>query len=806
MAVLVTFLQAWTIFFVLVKVLESLSGGLISSLLSRHSIKLHFCFISVHTTYFNTALETYSRRRKSLLTYWYTLGVFCGFLGAILSLCLLLSNLSLSLLDLLRPLPPDHPPPPRAFIPAHGLPGISSSSLPPPHHPRLHHALSLASPRAPAARVPFLHHARRPWFIPPAYWARLSPRDHAAGHAIALTSRMEAAPGRWRRPSRRFHAAGFYDFPPPPPRGGHHHRHHGPPPGGGRRRDPNRPPCKNRPPQTPWDPFHRGAQQALPAPALAGPETNVVFDGEGDTKDEVEEKDLIENGEKNSITITWRGRKPLSVAEEEKEEEGDEAQTSARFDAGGTNSTSGSSYAGPSSGTAHSQSQSSAASRNAFLTPLVPGVTVPAGDLWYMIGAVLIAAVVHELGHALAAGMQNAQVSGIGGFVALLLPGAYVQLGGIEDLSPWNQLKVYCAGAWHNLVSAILALVVVGWLPALMSGFYLCQEGAMVVAVPELSPLSGHVEPGDIIRRLGQFNVSDGGPSFRLAVSNLVLSNDSVGFCVPEDLYRNYSKSRSPCCQDEYLQNIDYGESLDHKCFRVEGIENRTSCLDPVAVSTQPTCRQTRECSGLAAPGNMGHVVSRSDEGMPIGGLRLDTVNRAAAPVSAGDGGEGDSSGTEEDAGDQAEKTSCFVPILPMQQQLVDVLVRSGRTGNLVHFFYEGYPQVLGQSVTVSSYVPRIWWIAPFPVTQVLASVDIPNMIERLVQYFSSISLALAILNMAPVFFLDGEMSSVLFVRIFAPKMPTTTAMRIKAIMVFSGTVLLVLNMIIALLEMEHDL
>lgn len=512
----------------------------------------------------------------------------------------------------------------------------------------------------------------------------------------------------------------------------------------------------------------------------------------------MDEKDLIENGEKNSITITWRGRKPLSVAleEEEEEETEDEAETSARFDTGSTNSTSSS------SNTAHSQSQSSAASRNAFLTPLVPGVTVPAGDLWYMIGAVLIAAVVHELGHALAAGMQNAQVSGIGGFVALLLPGAYVQLGGIEDLSPWNQLKVYCAGAWHNLVSAILALVLISWLPVLMSGFFLCQEGAMVVAVPELSPLSGHVEPGDIILQLGPFNVSDGGPSFRRAVSNLVLSNDSVGFCVPEDLYRKYSKSRSPCCQDEYLQNIDYGESLDHKCFRVEGIENRTSCLEPEAVSTQPTCRKTRECSRMAAPGSMGPVVARSDEGMPVGGLRLDTVNRAVSPVSA----EGDSSETEENAGGQAKKTSCFVPILPMEQQLVDVQVLAARTGQRVHFFYEGYPQILGQSVTVSSYVPRVWWTVPFPVIQVLASVDIPNMIERLLQYFSSISLALAILNMAPVFFLDGEMSCVLFVRLFAKKMPTTTAMRIRTIVVFSGTVLLVLNMIIALLEMDHDL
>lgn len=430
---------------------------------------------------------------------------------------------------------------------------------------------------------------------------------------------------------------------------------------------------------------------------------------------------------------------------------------------------------------------------------------MPAGDLWYMIAAVLLAAIVHELGHALAAGMQYAQVSGMGGFVALLLPGAYVKLGGIEDLSPFSQLKVYCAGPWHNLVSAILALVVVGWLPALMAVFYTCQEGAMVVAIPELSPLRGHVEPGDIIVRLGNFRVDDGGPSFRQAVSNLILSEDSVGFCVPEKLYRNHSNARSPCCQEVYLQNIEHSEKLEHKCFRVEGIDNRTACLDPVAVSVQPPCRRTHECTGEMNFAEKGHVLSRS-EAPQDGVAKLEYVNRAVAPASAEGSGESASTDDGENNGRKPEKNGCFLPVLPMQQQLVDVEVRVARTRKKIVFFYEGYPQILGQSVSVSSYIPRMWRFVPIQVTQLLASMDIPNMIERFLQYFSSISLALAILNMAPVLFLDGEMSSALFVRLVAPKLPNSTAFQIRSVVVSSGTALLAINMITALLDMRRDL
>lgn len=500
-----------------------------------------------------------------------------------------------------------------------------------------------------------------------------------------------------------------------------------------------------------------------------------------------EERDLLEHGEKSEITITWR--RPPSVA------------SRIPFVSRRLINVSAEEHPALPGGPLPHQN---AASRSSFLTPLVPGVTVPPGDLWYMIAAVLVAAVFHELGHALAAGMQNARVSGVGGFVALALPGAYVQLTGIEDLSVFAQLRVYCAGAWHNLVAALLALVAVGWLPLLMSGVYHTSSGALVVSVPELSALLGHVEPGDVILRLGRFDVSDGGPSFRRAVSNLILTNDTVGFCVSENMYRNYSRPRSTCCDDAVMQDLDTSAEMRDKCFRVQGIEKRKSCIDTAVVSTQPTCRFTLDCSGTGLARGPGGVPASPGHSHPgVSSVRMDAVSRAAAPVlpdiPAPNGVPPDPGGEQVDG----SKTSCFIPVLPRQQQLVDVRVKGARTGEIVHFFYQGYPEVLGQSVTVSSYVPRIWSMAPHSFIQVLALMDIPNMIERLLQYLSSISLALAILNMAPVFFLDGEVSSVLFVQLLAPRMSQGSSAIAKQIIVCTGSVLLVLNMLTSLLEVE---
>jgi hypothetical protein len=143
----------------------------------------------------------------------------------------------------------------------------------------------------------------------------------------------------------------------------------------------------------------------------------------------------------------------------------------------------------------------------------------------------------------------------------------------------------------------------------------------------------------------------------------------------------------------------------------------------------------------------------------------------------------------------------CFAVELPMQQKLIDVKVQSLDNGLVNHVFFQGHAHILGQSFSVSSYVFRWRNVFPRALVRAFAFWDFPNIIERQLQYAASISLALALLNMAPVFWLDGEASAILFVKLFMPSVDSIRLSKIKGTLLYIGTVLLALNILLALIE-----
>ena len=78
-------------------------------------------------------------------------------------------------------------------------------------------------------------------------------------------------------------------------------------------------------------------------------------------------------------------------------------------------------------------------------------------------------------------------MNGFGMFVFLIYPGAYVDLNS-EDLSkchPLKQLRIYCAGVWHNFILSLLACIFIFGLPLIMSPFY-ANNGAVVTYQSEV--------------------------------------------------------------------------------------------------------------------------------------------------------------------------------------------------------------------------------------------------------------------------------------------------------------------------------
>ncbi|KAJ1888375.1 hypothetical protein LPJ66_008613, partial [Kickxella alabastrina] len=86
-------------------------------------------------------------------------------------------------------------------------------------------------------------------------------------------------------------------------------------------------------------------------------------------------------------------------------------------------------------------------------------------------------------------------------------PGAFVDLAAdlLERLSVWEQLRVVCAGVWHNcILAAVVWAVVCSGLLGRMLGATVCKQaqGVAVVDVSVSSPLFGRLPLGSTVYRV----------------------------------------------------------------------------------------------------------------------------------------------------------------------------------------------------------------------------------------------------------------------------------------------------------------
>ena len=69
---------------------------------------------------------------------------------------------------------------------------------------------------------------------------------------------------------------------------------------------------------------------------------------------------------------------------------------------------------------------------------------------------------------------ERVQVHGFGVFIIGVYPGAFVDLNSdqLAALSPARQLRVYCAGVWHNFVLSLACVALLAAMPALVWPLY----------------------------------------------------------------------------------------------------------------------------------------------------------------------------------------------------------------------------------------------------------------------------------------------------------------------------------------------
>eukprot|EP00026_Physarum_polycephalum_P005879 Phypoly_transcript_05918.p1 GENE.Phypoly_transcript_05918~~Phypoly_transcript_05918.p1 ORF type:complete len:585 (+),score=99.29 Phypoly_transcript_05918:109-1863(+) len=331
---------------------------------------------------------------------------------------------------------------------------------------------------------------------------------------------------------------------------------------------------------------------------------------------------------------------------------------------------------------------------NGVLTPVIPGVNVPTSHMGYYVFALLAAGILHEFGHAFAAVSEKCKINAFGMFIMGVYPGAYVDIGeGLSKLSPLSQLRIYCGGAWHNAVVAAVCCLILFCLPQLVSPLYIYGTDG---------PYVMSVHPQSVFKTRvthGDVITGIGG-----CVTKTVRDFET---CIVKSFSLLGNHSLGYCLKDGYLE--DYGT-------------------------------ETFECFDSGYEGQLQGFVSGNEVGKHYCLVASEVMQY---PECA--------------ANEDTYGCQCVFPRLAPDVALLQLHVKpkkgggvGGQANGQLHITFVGTPQELWYSFTVRDYIFRFESLS-------FLDIDLPYILDKSLRYLASISAALAMLNMAPVYYLDGE-------------------------------------------------
>ena len=377
------------------------------------------------------------------------------------------------------------------------------------------------------------------------------------------------------------------------------------------------------------------------------------------------------------------------------------------------------------------------------LTPIMPGVNLPWSEVLYYFLTLVVCGIVHEVGHALAAVTEQVRINGFGIFLLFIYPGAFVDLHSdhLTVISPKRQLRIYCAGVWHNVILSLCMFLFLLSLPYLLLPFYTSGHGAVVVSVNKDSPLHDKLLPGTAIIQFDSCIV-DVSKDWYTCIQDIGL-HSQTGYCIPSALLESHpllslNKTKHlkdgngiDCCSHDTQSDICFSVVTLTKNNRAKSnqYEKKYICLTARQIISDVECHTNDECN----------IITR----------------------------------------DQA----CVIPAIGSYSHLVKI--KHTGTGDPVIFL--GDLRSLLYSVKVTDFLPSskslpLW---------------LPSMLHTIAIYIISISSALALLNMLPAYTLDGQWALGALLESLWPEYPHRN--KILNGILTCGSILLVLNIILAI-------
>ncbi|XP_055630918.1 membrane-bound transcription factor site-2 protease [Toxorhynchites rutilus septentrionalis] len=325
---------------------------------------------------------------------------------------------------------------------------------------------------------------------------------------------------------------------------------------------------------------------------------------------------------------------------------------------------------------------------------LIPGVNLPINEIGYYIAALAINSIVHEMGHGLAAVLEDVPIKGFGLHVMLIVPMAYTQLNSdqLNALRTWKRLKVLCAGIWHNLLLAAFAYLLFVTTPVMLSAIYRVNESVMVTDIKNNSPLLGAkgLEEGDIIT----------------SINDCEIRNEPSWFgCLLETL----QSQPSYCISPEFVHLNDESVPISHRndgLIECCSVENKASnCFEyMVDVNEEDVALPQHMCL------NIRKVIENS-----FGYCHLKPI---------------------------CTEGHCFKPMINNFTTIMQI--RRERKPDVI---YIGHPGDLTRTIRISQFVPKTSFFRP----------GFADAIQLLLKYVTVFAVGLAVINVIPCFGFDGQ-------------------------------------------------
>ncbi|XP_039289082.1 membrane-bound transcription factor site-2 protease-like [Nilaparvata lugens] len=280
----------------------------------------------------------------------------------------------------------------------------------------------------------------------------------------------------------------------------------------------------------------------------------------------------------------------------------------------------------------------SPSSDSVILQPVVPGVNLPITDLGYYMITLLFSTVIHEMGHAIAAVREDAHIAGVGAMLVLVVPVAYVSIEQLETLSPVKQLRILCAGIWHNVVLIIAASLALFLLPWVVYPLYDHGTGVQVQSLDKGSPVTGPTGllVGDRIIQLNQCQVTNVHDWLSCLVTSF--REPSPGFCISAEFIKEHDESipakhmssgAVECCASnnprhlcfEYLESESEPLQLpQHSCLNARTVVEAAQqlCHKPASSEANPECGFNYHCFRPSLENNTKLVLLKRANGREV--------------------------------------------------------------------------------------------------------------------------------------------------------------------------------------------